>query len=292
MIQPLGWHTRFTDNKTLAVATAVSYLIVTAFGPRFPWGAGIYLVGLVFAATQTTVSIHHVFKLWQPQLVTNLGITELVSSLSAAAPQLPVATLNILSTSAALSTSLFPRFSTYPNSTSMGLSVAFFNLIGCWFGTMPMCYACCASAGEHYWSTASGASIVILGATILLLGLFFGDTLFLVLGCFPKSLLGIMLLVTGVNLASVGQHASDFAKAQFHMTGRRTGDGHNARDPNSAKGLRAEEERLIMLITATGYLAFQNHALGLVVGLCWYHGSALKRSLRRVERSGTDAVDR
>lgn len=282
-IQPLGWHTPVFDNKTWAVVAAVSYLAVAVFSPRLPWGAIIYLLGLPLAATQTTASIHHILGFWKPQIVIKPATIELLSVFSIAVPQLPVATLKILSTSATLSTSLSPRFPTYPSSTSLGRLIAFFNLLGCWLGAMPMCFAPYTSAGEHHSSAGSGVGPVVLGGTTLLLGLFIGETIYLVFRCFPTSLLGIMLLATGINVASVGQHASEFAKAQSHMIDRRTGGENNAGDLKDVRRFQIEEERLVMLITATGCLAFQNNALGFIVGLCWCHGSALARFLRTMK---------
>lgn len=285
MVQPLGWHNPGFDNKTWAVGAAISYLAVAAIRPRFPWGIILYLSGLAVAAMQTAVSMHQIFRPWQPQLVVKPSITEFLSTLSTAVPQLPVSIFNIVSTSASLSTSLFPRYPTHPNSTSIGWSVACLNLLGCWLGAMPMCYAPWYSAGEHQSSACGGASIAFLGGITLLLGLSIGTTLSVVIRCFPASILGIMLLATGINVAKVGQHASDFAKAQSYTIYCRAEDGEDLWKR------QVDHERSVMLITATGCLAFQNNALGLVVGLCWYHGSLSARYPRRSQGGGIDGSE-
>lgn len=92
-----------------------------------------------------------------------------------------------------------------PSATSLGLTVAIMNLVGCWFGCMPVCHGSGGLAGQYRFDARSGASIIFLDMIKLFLGLFVGDTLIHLIKESPLSLLGIMVFATGLGLANVGE---------------------------------------------------------------------------------------
>jgi MFS superfamily sulfate permease-like transporter len=94
----------------------------------------------------------------------------------------------------------------------MGISVALMNLVGGWFGAMPVCHGSGGLAAQHRFGARSGASIIILGTFKIILGLFFGETLVGLLFWYPKSLLGIMVIAAGLELAKVGQSLNHGAR--------------------------------------------------------------------------------
>lgn len=274
LIQPLAWHTPALDNRLWAAA-AFLILVTATLIPRLPYALLVFLLGLVLAASQTTAS--QASTLWHPHPFIPSKETWLPSALSAALPQLPLTTLNSILAVTSLSASLFPSFPPPPSTTSLGLSVALSNLIGCWFGAMPVCHGSGGLAGQYRFGARSGASIIFLGSVKLLLGLFAGDAVVPLLQRFPKSLLGVMVLAAGVELAKVGQSVGDlsdlWARVEREQAESESEDAGRVRQEKRAAVEKEGRERwMVMLVTAAGCLAFKNDAVGFVAGLCWHYG--------------------
>ncbi|EFJ47751.1 hypothetical protein VOLCADRAFT_117774 [Volvox carteri f. nagariensis] len=123
-------------------------------------------------------------------------------------PQLPLTTLNSVIAVVQLANSLFPdrRDSSRWSPTAVALSVALMNLCGCWLGAMPCCHGAGGLAAQYKFGARSGSAPVLLGCLKAALGLAFGGSLAALLAAFPQPLLGALLLVSGVELASVLRH--------------------------------------------------------------------------------------
>jgi len=117
----------------------------------------------------------------------------------AAIPQIPLSVLNSVIAVCKLSTDLFPEKVVTP--TSVSASVGLMNLVGCWFGAMPVCHGAGGLAGQYRFGARSGASVVFLGTAKMTLGLLLGSSLLKILTQFPVALLGVLLLFSGVELA-------------------------------------------------------------------------------------------
>ncbi|CBI36231.3 unnamed protein product, partial [Vitis vinifera] len=98
-----------------------------------------------------------------------------------AIPQIPLSILNSVIAVCKLSADLFPDREV--SVTSVSVSVGVMNLVGCWFGAMPVCH------------------VVFLGLGKLLIGLVFGNSFVRILGQFPIGILGVLLLFAGIELA-------------------------------------------------------------------------------------------
>ena len=118
----------------------------------------------------------------------------------------------------------------------MAVSVGIMNLIGCWFGGMPMCHGSGGLAGQYRFGARTGGSVVILGIGKLILGLFFGASAMILLAAYPLSVLGVMLLFAGIELA------------------------RPARDQRTAPGIA------VMLLTTTAIVVL-NTLIGFVIGI-------------------------
>lgn len=271
LIQPLAWHTPALDNRLWA-AVAFLFLIVATLVPRFPYALLVFLLGLVFAGSQVTAASSHHAALWHPHPFIPSKDTWLPSALSAALPQLPLTTLNSILAVTSLSASLFPTFPPPPSTTSLGLSVALSNLVGCWFGAMPVCHGSGGLAGQYRFGARSGASIIMLGSVKLLLGLFAGESVVPLLQRFPKSLLGVMVLAAGVELAKVGQSVGDSSDLWERAEREQASNGHAREEKRATVEREVRERWMVMLVTTAGCLAFKNDAVGFVAGLCWHYG--------------------
>ncbi|KAK1808743.1 hypothetical protein LTR12_016908 [Friedmanniomyces endolithicus] len=284
MIQPLGWITPGNDNRLLALA-AFGFLIIAALIPRLPYALIVFTLGLVLAAVTTSTTSPSISQpgLWHPSIVIPNAQAWRTGAIDAAIPQLPLTTLNSILAVTSLASTLFPTFPPTPTTTSIGFSVAIANLIGCWFGAMPICHGSGGLAGQYRFGARSGSSIVVLGIFKLVLGLTVGEAVLPLLQRFPKSLLGVMVLAAGVELAKVGQSVgeSDELWAQVDEV------GDDERPVHEGKG-KAEEERkerwMVMLVTVAGCLAFKNDAVGFLAGMVWYWGLRVPDCIEHLKR--------
>lgn len=301
LILPLQWTFPGWDNRIWSIA-AFLLLMIAALIPRLPYALLVFVVGLVTAAVVvSTATQHESFHagLWHPLTVVPNGHAWRIGAIDAAIPQLPLTTLNSILAVTSLSASLFPTFPPAPSTTSIGFSVAIANLVGCWFGAMPICHGSGGLAGQYRFGARSGASIIFLGLIKLVLGLFVGEAIVPLIQHFPKSLLGIMVLAAGVELAKVGQSVSE-SKDAWEQAEEDNEDGQTADKTRRDHEQESRDRWMVMLITAAGCLAFKNDAVGFLAGLLWHwslrlpawlehlrHGSIRLRHERRVEEGST-----
>jgi MFS superfamily sulfate permease-like transporter len=152
----------------------------------------------------------------------------------AALPQIPLTTLNSVIAVCALSADLFPDRAAQPRKVS--LSVGLMNLVSGWFGAMPMCHGAGGLAGQYRFGARSSASILFLGSVKLILGVFFGGSLLALLHVYPKSILGVLLSISGLELSLVATDQTERTAAT------------------------------VMLATAAAVLALNNTATGFAIG--------------------------
>jgi hypothetical protein len=86
------------------------------------------------------------------------------------------------------------------------------NLVGGGLGGVPMCFGAGGMAGHVRFGARTGGATVVLGLLLLGLGLFLSDSLATLLRLFPVSILGVVLLFGGLELAvgaGTSEHAPD-----------------------------------------------------------------------------------
>ncbi|KAI9749050.1 MAG: hypothetical protein M4579_007021 [Chaenotheca gracillima] len=271
LLQPLGWvRPSWADNLPWAIFAFVVLLLTTQFR-RFPYALFIFILGVVFSfiVMATDHEKHHYpyLRVWHPSVQVPTPKEFRVGALDAGLGQLPLTTLNSIIAVSYLSADLLPELPT-PTTTALGFSVAGMNLVGCWFGAMPVCHGSGGLAGQYKFGARSGASIILLGAFKLILGLVFGESLVYVLKSFPKSLLGIMVIAAGLELAKVGESLNFEARDLWEVSG---GGGEEGQEAPKRVRQPSEEERqqrwATMLMTVGGLLAFRNDAVGFVAGM-------------------------
>lgn len=268
LLQPLHWVLPVLDNRIWALV-AFLVLVFTQNMPRFPYALSFFLLALVLALVQVLISHQSLpwFHVWHPHFVLPSWVgSGDAPALWMAIGQLPLTTLNSIIAVSALAADLLPDLPS-PSVTSIGLSVALMNLTGTWFGAMPVCHGAGGLAAQYRFGARSGASVILLGLLKIFLGLLFGKTLVNLLTQYPKSLLGVMVVAAGLELAKVGHTLNQGAPDLWHVSASH-GD-HEA-------GLRqhrhlSDEERLerwtVMLVTTAGLLAFRNDAVGFLAGM-------------------------
>ncbi len=154
-----------------------------------------------------------------------------------ALPQIPLTLLNSVFAVCILSGDLFPgkKISTGRMATSVGLM----NLLGCGFGGLPMCHGSGGLAGQYHFGARTGGSVVILGVIKLFVGLFLGVSAMQLIQLYPLSILGIMLIFAGYELARPARDQKQF------------------------------REILVAISTALG-IVFLNTLYGFIIGLIFY----------------------
>ncbi|KAF9766836.1 hypothetical protein IL306_000695 [Fusarium sp. DS 682] len=277
LLQPLHWTHPALDNRVWALV-AFFVLIGTQKLSRFPYALLFFILALLFAFIQVVISHKSLpwFYAWHPRFVMPHWVGKGDSpALWMAIGQLPLTTLNSIIAVSALSQDLLPELPT-PSVSSIGISVALMNLSSTWFGGMPVCHGAGGLAAQYRFGARSGSSIIVLGAFKLVLGLLFGETLVDLLKHYPKSLLGIMVIAAGLELAKVGNSLNQGASDLWHTA---AGQG-----PRRQRDL-SDEERLerwtVMLMTTAGILAFRNDAVGFFAGMLCHGAYRLSERLTK-----------
>jgi MFS superfamily sulfate permease-like transporter len=114
------------------------------------------------------------------------------------------------------------------------------NLVGTSLGGVPMCHGAGGLAGHVRFGARTGGAVVMLGVLILFIGLFLADSVAVLFKLFPASLLGVILLFGGLELAA------------------------GAHDERSGK-----EDRYVALLTAG--VSMWNMGAGYLAGLILWH---------------------
>ncbi|CAH1422565.1 unnamed protein product [Lactuca virosa] len=216
----------------------------------------VFLIGIIlcfvidptiFKDLQLGPSKFHVLKITWDDMKTGF--------LRGAVPQIPLSVLNSVIAVCKLSNDLFPEHEA--SVTAVSVSVGVMNLVGCWFGAMPVCHGAGGLAGQYRFGGRTGASVVLLGVGKLVLGLLFGNSFVRILNQFPVGILGALLLFAGVELAM------------------------------ASKDMNTKEESFVMLVCAAVSLTGSSAALGFVCGIVLF----MLLKLREVDCGGVDDVD-
>jgi MFS superfamily sulfate permease-like transporter len=230
----------------IATLVLLTNRIIPAMFLLLAGGAGIALLRdpALFAALQE-IQI-------EPRLpaieIGQVGWSDLLIGIAfLALPQVPLTLGNAIIAITDENNRLFPHRAVSERKVS--ISTGIMNLFSGSFGGVPMCHGAGGMAGHVRFGARTGGSLIILGVLLLLLALFLSPSVHTIFRAVPKEILGVILFLTGAQLA-LG--ACDFSKD---------------------KG-----ERFATVVTAA--LAMWNVGLAFVAGLAVYH--LLKRGWIRL----------
>jgi MFS superfamily sulfate permease-like transporter len=225
-----GW-----DSLSVGLLGLVAAFLLVG-SRRLPAALLIFAAGLVVVwrvHPEALAQLH--LSLYRPGLVTITASDWVTGFLRGTVPQVPLTLLNSVVAVCALSADLFPQRRARPR--EVAVSVGVMNLVGCWFGAMPMCHGAGGLAGQVRFGARTNGSILFLGSVKVLLALLFGATLLPVIRAYPASLLSVLLVVAGVELGAVARDQT--RRADF----------------------------VVVLVTAASSLAFGSTAVGFLAGL-------------------------
>ncbi|KAK2759887.1 hypothetical protein FQN54_002621 [Arachnomyces sp. PD_36] len=282
----------WADNLLWAIA-AFLFLLVTGIYRRVPYALIVFVLGLIFAIILSGLSgsLPH-FGFWLPYVVVPGGSAWKTGAIDAGIGQIPLTTLNSIIAVVHLSADLLPNIKT-PTITSVGLSVAGMNLLGCWFGAMPVCHGSGGLAAQYRFGARSGASVVFLGVLKLVIGLFFGQTLVGLLERFPNSLLGVMVIAAGLELASVGESLNTSGARDIGKPDSGSGEGGIANLRSIGENMTiSDDERkkrwTVMLVTIGLLVAFKNDGVGFVAGMLCHWSYEIPKLFRWLRERFTE----
>jgi MFS superfamily sulfate permease-like transporter len=162
----------------------------------------------------------------------------LVGAVFLALPQIPLTLGNAVLAITEENNRLFPDRPV--TEKKVAISTGIMNLLSPALGGVPMCHGAGGMAGHVRFGARTGGSLVILGALILVVALFFSDSVETMFRIFPAPVLGVILFLTGAQLA-LG--SCDFGKNK--------------------------NDRFVSLVTAA--CAIWNIGLAFVIGVITYH---------------------
>ncbi len=222
---------------SIAVGAFCGLLVLFLFfSKKFPGALIVFAIGFLFLFLRTPNILEGFnYELSIPRFVIPYKDDFISGTLKAAIPQIPLTTLNSVIAVCALSWDLFPKKGA--DTRRMATSVGLMNLIGCWFGAMPMCHGAGGLAAQYRFGARTGGSIVFLGIVKMIIGFFFGAYAIKLLSVYPLSVLGVLLTFSGLELA---------------MT---------------SKDIKTRSDMFVMFLTAAVIIAFHSTAIGFVVGL-------------------------
>ncbi|PGH12612.1 hypothetical protein AJ80_06671 [Polytolypa hystricis UAMH7299] len=272
LLSSLSWtHPSWADNYLWMIAAFLG-LLATNIYRQIPYGLLVLILGLIFAFILLLSPTHHKnsplpsFGLWHPHFLLPNSRAWKTGIINAGIGQIPLTTLNSIIAVVHLAGELLPSVTT-PSITSIGLSVAAMNILSCWFGAMPMCHGSGGLAAQYRFGARSGASVIFLGATKLLLGIFFGNTLLGLLDRFPAAFLGVMVIAAGLELASVGESLNTGRAWDLRGGVGADGDGDGRWVERSLSESERKERWSVMLVTVGVLVAFKNDGIGFLAGI-------------------------
>ncbi len=194
-------------------------------------------------------------------------------------PQLPLTTLNSVISVCCLAHALYPekrhpalvakhRTDAVVTRREVCISVGLMNLILCPLGGMPSCHGAGGLAGQHRFGARHGTAVVILGSFKIFIALFFGGSALTLLDALPVAVLGIMLVIAGLELVGTGlSMLFDNVKNEVDETSARIETSGQIDRPivNSSEIMR--KNCLVAMVTAGVIVALQKTHYGAISGL-------------------------
>jgi MFS superfamily sulfate permease-like transporter len=118
-------------------------------------------------------------------------------------PQAPLTLGNAIIGTAEENNELFPDRPAKVK--TIAVDHGFMNVFSTAIGGIPLCHGAGGMAGHVRFGARTGGALVILGVIVLILGLFFSDSVAVLFKFFPPAILGVILFFTGLELASISR---------------------------------------------------------------------------------------
>jgi len=141
------------------------------------------------------------FGLHLPHLVMPTWAQIIHGTEYAVLPQIPLTLTNAIIVTAALSRHLFPREQHPVNERNLTITTGLGNLLSAPFGGYLMCHGAGGIAGHFRFGARTATAPVLIGLIFVTLGIGFGESGYAILRTIPDSVLGGLLMFSGIELA-------------------------------------------------------------------------------------------
>jgi predicted benzoate:H+ symporter BenE len=210
-----GVHRMATAPVLACIALFVTYLLLS--NPKVPAMFVLLLIGIGSAPLMHPGILHELAKIHVgfrlpvfalPSITLNdLAVGTLIFTI----PQIPLTIGNAVIAIVAENNALFPDRKI--TEREIALSQGIMNMVSPLFGGVPMCHGAGGMAGHVRFGARTGGAPVILGVVLVLIALFFSDSVSIVFRIFPDAILGVILFFAGSELAmmvkDIGENRSD-----------------------------------------------------------------------------------
>ncbi len=159
----------------------------------------IFITGLIIAGITYNSSAR--YNIISPFVITELTKNDFLHGFKATFTQLPLTLLNSVVSTVELSHSMFPDNKL--NINNISYTIGLINIFT-FIGGAPSCLGCGSLASNFKFKGKSGLVPFMLGIIYILFSVFFGSILLDLIINFPNSMLGVMLIVSGGELALAG----------------------------------------------------------------------------------------
>lgn len=198
------------------IALVVTYLLLTH--PKIPAMFMLLIIGVASAIVMNPhllselAMIHIGFRLPEFSLHTIAWNDIVMGTLLFTIPQIPLTLGNAVIAITAENNELFPDRKV--TEKKIAISQGIMNLVAPIFGGIPMCHGAGGMAGHVRFGARTGGALVILGGMLVVIALFFSESVSIIFKIFPNAILGVILFFAGSELAivvrDIGEKKTDF----------------------------------------------------------------------------------
>jgi MFS superfamily sulfate permease-like transporter len=213
-----GVHRMMTAPVLAGIALVVAYLLLT--NPHVPAMFVLLLIGIGAAPVMNPGILHELAKIHVGFRLPVFALPAItwndivVGTLLFTIPQIPLTIGNAVIAITAENNELFPDRQV--TERGIALSQGIMNLVSPLFGGIPMCHGAGGMAGHVRFGARTGGALIILGSLLVLIALFFSDSVAIIFKIFPNAILGVILFFAGSELAIVVKDIGD-KKADFYV---------------------------------------------------------------------------
>ncbi len=164
------------------------------------------VAGLIFGVPIETSSLSWGIHLPRPLPYGWPSSADLIAVVPIAVlPQLPMTIGNAIISNTDLTHEYFPTAGQRVTNRSSSVSQGLANLVSFFLGGMPMCHGSGGLAAHYRFGARTGGSNLVIGGVFVLLALIFGENMVALLKIIPLSILGVLLVFAGLQLAMMIQ---------------------------------------------------------------------------------------
>jgi hypothetical protein len=198
------------------IGLVVTYLLLT--NPKFP---AMFMLLIIGVASAVIVNPQLISELSKIHIGFRLPVFSLhkitwddivMGTLLFTIPQIPLTLGNAVIAIVAENNELFPDRRV--TERKIAISQGIMNLVSPIFGGIPMCHGAGGMAGHVRFGAKTGGALVILGSLLIIIALFFSDSVSIIFKIFPNAILGVILFFAGSELAivvrDIGDNKRDF----------------------------------------------------------------------------------